>query len=122
MPDPWPGIAAPDCNDCSWSWREGIRQVKYLSSACIVHRPYGPQPPRETTAVPAGEQPGLREARVRADRILAGHLDGAGNMVSGLALEDIGEDGHALANRLWRVAGYLRRRGGGTPGRRPAPG
>ena len=57
---------------------------------------------------------------VKADMIIAGILDDAGDLVSGLALEEIGEDGHALANRLWKVAGHLRRRAGGRPSPREA--
>jgi hypothetical protein len=45
-----------------------------------------------------------------ADQIIAELLDRAGNWVSGLALEDIGEDGHAIANTLWKVTAYLRNR------------
>jgi hypothetical protein len=45
-----------------------------------------------------------------ADHIIADLLDKAGNWVSGLALEAIGEDGHAIANRLWKVTAYLRNR------------
>lgn len=44
------------------------------------------------------------------DRIAAAILEDAGNTVSGLALEEIGEDGHAVANKLWKIAGYLRKR------------
>jgi hypothetical protein len=46
-----------------------------------------------------------------ADKIIARQLESAGNTVSGLALEEIGEDGHAVANLLWKIAGYLKRRG-----------
>lgn len=48
--------------------------------------------------------------RRRADSIVAGMLDSAGNAVSGLDLTEISEDGHAVASLLWKVAGYLRRR------------
>lgn len=44
------------------------------------------------------------------DRIAARLLESAGNTVSGLNLEEIGEDGHAVANRLWKIAAYLRKR------------
>lgn len=46
----------------------------------------------------------------RADKIMARQLDSAGNMVSGLDLSGIGEEGHGVANLLWKIAGYLRRR------------
>jgi hypothetical protein len=45
-----------------------------------------------------------------ANRIIANQLESAANTVSGLALGDIGEDGHALANRLWKVAAHLKNR------------
>jgi hypothetical protein len=45
-----------------------------------------------------------------ANQIIASQLDSTANVVSGLALDDIGEDGHALANRLWRIAAHLRNR------------
>jgi nucleoside-triphosphatase THEP1 len=45
-----------------------------------------------------------------ADQIIARQLDEAGNTVSGLCLEEIGEDGHAVANKLWKIAGYIRKR------------
>lgn len=44
------------------------------------------------------------------DRISARILDGAGNTVSGLDLSEIGEDGHAVANLLWKIAAYLKKR------------
>lgn len=47
----------------------------------------------------------------RADKIVASMLDQAGNWVSGLNLEEIGEDGHAVAGRLWKISAYLRARG-----------
>jgi hypothetical protein len=40
----------------------------------------------------------------------------AGNLVSGLALEEIGEDGHLVANVLWKIAAYLRKRNEVAPG------
>lgn len=33
----WTGITAPDCHLCTWAVRNGIREVKYRSSACLVH-------------------------------------------------------------------------------------
>lgn len=45
-----------------------------------------------------------------ANRVIASQLDSAANVVSGLALGDIGEDGHALANRLWKIAAHMRNR------------
>lgn len=41
---------------------------------------------------------------------MAKTLDLAANTVSGLELSEIGEDGHEIANKLWKVAGYLRNR------------
>lgn len=56
-------------------------------------------------------------ARLVVDRMLAYDLERAGNTVSGLDLSEIGEDGHAVANKLWKIAGYLRnRRAGEAPG------
>jgi hypothetical protein len=49
------------------------------------------------------------------EQIYARHLDTAAGMVSGLDLAGCGEDGHALANRLWRVAGHLRARDPAEP-------
>jgi hypothetical protein len=46
----------------------------------------------------------------RADKIMASALDNAANIVSGLSLEAIGEDGHQVANLLWKISGYLRGR------------
>ena len=40
-------------------------------------------------------------------------MDQAGNMASGLNLEEIGEDGQAVANKLWKIAAYLKRRSKG---------
>lgn len=45
-----------------------------------------------------------------ANQVIASQLDSAANVVSGLALEDMGEDGHAVANKLWRIAAHLRNR------------
>jgi len=44
------------------------------------------------------------------DRIAARIIEDAGNTVSGLDLSEIGEDGHAVANLLWKIAAYLKRR------------
>jgi len=44
------------------------------------------------------------------DRINSRFFDAAGDRVSGLDLEEIGMDGHAEANRLWKIAEYLRNR------------
>jgi hypothetical protein len=44
------------------------------------------------------------------DSIMADHLDSMGDMVSGLILDGSGETGHSLANKLWKVAGFLRER------------
>jgi hypothetical protein len=52
----------------------------------------------------------LASLRSRIDLIIAEKLDHMGNVVSGLELSEIGEDGHALANKLWKVAHYLRTR------------
>lgn len=46
------------------------------------------------------------------DRTIAKILENAANVVSGLELSEIGEDGHSMANRLWRIAAYLRTREG----------
>ena len=51
-------------------------------------------------------------AAASLDHVLAGHIEQAGNMVSGLDLSAIGKDGHAVANLLWEIASYLRRRDG----------
>lgn len=48
--------------------------------------------------------------RAKADKLMADVMNHAGNMVSGLDLEDIGEDGHLVANLLWKISGYLRHR------------
>lgn len=44
------------------------------------------------------------------DKVAARQLESAGSTASGLELSEIGEDGHAVANLLWKVAAYLRRR------------
>ena len=46
----------------------------------------------------------------KADQILAEVFDRAGDCVSGLSLEAIDEDGHAVANKLWKISSYLKRR------------
>jgi hypothetical protein len=46
----------------------------------------------------------------KADRILADTFDHAGNCASGLDLSAIGENGHAVANLLWKISGYLKGR------------
>jgi len=48
--------------------------------------------------------------RRNIDKITADYLASAGNRLSGLDLEEIGMDGHDLANRVWRVVEYLRTR------------
>lgn len=45
-----------------------------------------------------------------ANQVIAALLDRAANTVSGLSLEDIGEDGHQVANKLWKIAAHLRAR------------
>lgn len=37
-------------------------------------------------------------------------FDDAANRVSGLRLEECGEDGHAIANKLWKVSEFLKQR------------
>jgi hypothetical protein len=49
------------------------------------------------------------------DRINASFFDDAGNRASGLCLEEIGLDGHVVANMLWRISSYLRRRAESRP-------
>jgi hypothetical protein len=46
------------------------------------------------------------------DRINARYFDEAGGRVSGLNLEEIGLDGHVVANTLWKISAYLKRRAG----------
>jgi hypothetical protein len=46
----------------------------------------------------------------KVDKILAEVFDRAGNCVSGLNLDPIDEDGHAVANTLWKISSYLKRR------------
>jgi hypothetical protein len=46
------------------------------------------------------------------NRINARFFDDAGNRASGLCLEEIGLDGHAVANTLWRISALLKRRAG----------
>jgi hypothetical protein len=49
-------------------------------------------------------------SNAKADKILAEVFDRCGNMVSGLALEPIGEDGHEVANLMWKISSYLKNR------------
>lgn len=56
-----------------------------------------------------------RVAGVSFDKLAARQLDTAANIASGLNLEEIGEDGCGVANRLWRIAAYLRRRDDNQP-------
>jgi len=44
------------------------------------------------------------------DRICARHIETAANIISGLELSEIGEDGHLVANKLWKIESYLRKR------------
>jgi hypothetical protein len=37
LPAPWTGITGPHCEECSWSWRDGVREVKVRSTGCAVH-------------------------------------------------------------------------------------
>ncbi len=50
------------------------------------------------------------QSRTRADQIRAGIINDAGDLVSGLDLTAIGEDGHRVANLLWKIAAYLKTR------------
>ena len=47
----------------------------------------------------------------KVDKILAEVFDRAGNCVSGLNLDPINEDGHEVANKLWKISAYLKKRG-----------
>lgn len=44
------------------------------------------------------------------DRINASFFDDAGNRASGMNLEPIGLDGHAVANLLWKISSFLKQR------------
>jgi hypothetical protein len=44
------------------------------------------------------------------DRINAAFFDDAGNRASGMCLEEIGFDGHDIANKLWKISAYLKKR------------
>ena len=44
------------------------------------------------------------------DRINAAFFNDAGNRASGMVLDEIGMDGHDIANKLWRISAYLRSR------------
>jgi hypothetical protein len=46
------------------------------------------------------------------NRINAAFFDDAGNRASGLCLEEIGLDGHGVANTLWRISALLKERAG----------
>lgn len=46
------------------------------------------------------------------DSVNAKFFDQAGDRVSGLDLSEIGLDGHAVANTLWRISAYLAKRAG----------
>jgi hypothetical protein len=48
--------------------------------------------------------------RAKADKIMADALGHCGNIVSGLNLDAIGEDGHEVASLLWKISGYLKKR------------
>jgi hypothetical protein len=48
--------------------------------------------------------------RGKADKLIAEVFDRTGNLVSGLSLEPIGEDGHQVANLMWKISGYLKNR------------
>jgi len=48
LPAPWTGITEPDCDMCSWSFRNGVREIKYVSAACNVHSRAGQAPERAT--------------------------------------------------------------------------
>jgi len=63
----------------------------------------------------AGGLPGDRRRKVTpqghpADRVSAAIIEDAANVISGLRLEAIGEDGHSVANKLWRICSHLRQR------------
>jgi hypothetical protein len=45
------------------------------------------------------------------ENIIARDLDHAANIVSGLHLDDIDEDGHSVANLLWKISAYIRKVG-----------
>lgn len=44
------------------------------------------------------------------DSINADFFDQAGNRVSGLDLSEIDLESHAVANMLWRISAYLKKR------------
>lgn len=52
----------------------------------------------------------MSDMQKKSDRILAEQFDSAGDAASGLVLDEIGLDGHDVANLLWKVAAYLKRR------------
>jgi hypothetical protein len=45
------------------------------------------------------------------ENIIARDLDHAANIVSGLHLEYIEEDGHSVANLLWKISAHIRKVG-----------
>ncbi|MGH7239211.1 MAG: hypothetical protein ACREHG_03985 [Candidatus Saccharimonadales bacterium] len=55
------------------------------------------------------------------DRINAAFFNDAGNRASGMVLDEIGMDGHAVANMLWRISAHLRRRAEAKPVERHSP-
>ncbi len=44
------------------------------------------------------------------DKVNASYVEEAGNIVSGLDLSEIREDGHEVAGLLWKISAYLRKR------------
>ena len=65
---------------------------------------------KEPLVLPPEEMAAVRQVAAALDKIAARHLDEAASIVSGLILDEIGLDGHGEANRLWRIAAYLRER------------
>lgn len=63
-----------------------------------------------TPAGPAATAAGGAETARRMSRVAARDLDHAAGIVSGLALEPIGLDGHSVANTLWKITAHLRSR------------
>jgi hypothetical protein len=45
-----------------------------------------------------------------ADKVIAAQVENTANLVSALDLAECGEDGHQVANLLWKIASYLRAR------------
>jgi hypothetical protein len=54
----------------------------------------------------------LEDQHATIDRYLAREFDSAGDMASGLELSEIGEDGHAVANLLWKISSYYAKKAG----------